>query len=147
VNQIGIAQELVNTIFMGAVALVVIALGLSFGLGGRDIAANMLRRWYIEAQANEAKVQQAVQNASASGDRSWSGACPSAGSAPAGECPGRPDARVTRAQRLGSASPCATIPAAQMRRPNVASASTVAICCDHCSSYTRPTKGRSTASA
>jgi|SRR6185369_14175098 hypothetical protein len=68
VNQIGIAQELVNTIFMGAVALVVIALGLSFGLGGRDIAANMLRRWYIEAQANEAKVQQAVQNASASGD-------------------------------------------------------------------------------
>ena len=67
-DRIGIAQELVNTIFMGAVALVVIALGLSFGLGGRDIAANMLRRWYIEAQANEAKVQQAVHNASASGD-------------------------------------------------------------------------------
>lgn len=68
VNQIGIAQELVNTIFMGAVALVVIALGLSFGLGGRDIAANVLRRWYIEAQASEAKVQRAAENASASAD-------------------------------------------------------------------------------
>ena len=37
-------------------------------------------------------------------------------------------------QRLGSASPCATIPAAQMRRPTVASASTVSICWYHPSS-------------
>src|SRR2546423_10551731 len=40
VNQIGIAQELVNTLFMGAGALTVIALGLAFGLGGRDPAAH-----------------------------------------------------------------------------------------------------------
>lgn len=64
VNQIGIAQELVNTLFMGAVALVVIALGLSFGLGGRDVAGNILRRWYSEAQANAPRVQQAAENAS-----------------------------------------------------------------------------------
>jgi hypothetical protein len=62
VNQIGIAQELVNTLFMGAVALVVIALGLAFGLGGRDVAANVLRRWYHEAQAASPKIQQAAEN-------------------------------------------------------------------------------------
>jgi hypothetical protein len=64
VNQIGIARELVNTLFMGAVALVVIALGLAFGLGGRDVAGNLLRRWYTEAQANAPRVQQAAENAS-----------------------------------------------------------------------------------
>jgi hypothetical protein len=64
VNQIGIARELVNTLFMGAVALVVIALGLAFGLGGRDVAGNMLRRWYTDAQANAPKVEQAAENAS-----------------------------------------------------------------------------------
>jgi Conserved TM helix len=65
VNQIGIAQELVNTLFMGAVALVVIALGLSFGLGGRDVAGNILRRWYNEAQANAPRLREAAENASA----------------------------------------------------------------------------------
>src|SRR4051812_13071312 len=48
VNQIGIAQELVNTLFMGAVALAVLAFGLSFGLGGRDLAARLLDKWYAE---------------------------------------------------------------------------------------------------
>jgi hypothetical protein len=61
VNQIGIAQELVNTLFMGAVALAVLALGLSFGLGGRDIAGKLLNRWYSEAQANAPKIQEAAE--------------------------------------------------------------------------------------
>jgi hypothetical protein len=61
VNQIGIAQELVNTLFTGVVALAVLALGLSFGLGGRDVAANLLRRWYAESQANAPKIQEAAQ--------------------------------------------------------------------------------------
>ena len=69
VNQIGIARELVNTLFMGAVALAVIALGLSFGLGGRDLAANLLRKWYGEAQANAPKVQAAAENASEQAER------------------------------------------------------------------------------
>ena len=62
VNQIGIAQELVNTLFMGAVALVVIALGLSFGLGGRDLAARLLNKWYAEGQAAAPKIRQAGEN-------------------------------------------------------------------------------------
>jgi hypothetical protein len=64
VNQIGIAQELVNTLFMGAVALIVLALGLSFGLGGREVAAQLLRRWYDEAQAHTPKMREAAEKAS-----------------------------------------------------------------------------------
>lgn len=64
VNQIGIARELVNTLFMGAIALAVIAFGLAFGLGGRDLAAKTLNRWYGEAQANAPKMQAAAGMAS-----------------------------------------------------------------------------------
>lgn len=56
VNQLGIAQTLVNTLFMGAVALVVIALGLSFGLGGRDVAGKLLASWYDAAQKQAPKI-------------------------------------------------------------------------------------------
>ena len=35
VNQIGIAQTLVNTLFMAVVGAIALALGLAFGLGGR----------------------------------------------------------------------------------------------------------------
>jgi len=69
VNQIGIAKELVNTLFMGAVALAVIALGLSFGLGGRDLAGSLLKRWYGEVQANSSKIQQAAENAGEQAER------------------------------------------------------------------------------
>ena len=69
VNQIGIARELVNTLFMGAVALAVIAFGLAFGLGGRDLAAKLLQRWYGEAQANAPKVQQAAGSATEMAER------------------------------------------------------------------------------
>jgi hypothetical protein len=73
VNQIGIAQELVNTLFMGAVALAVIALGLSFGLGGRDLAGRLLNRWYGEAQANAPKLQAAADSATERAERRMSG--------------------------------------------------------------------------
>jgi len=36
VNQIGIATTLVNTLFMGTVGALALALGLAFGLGGRE---------------------------------------------------------------------------------------------------------------
>ena len=69
VNQIGIARELVNTLFMGAVALAVIAFGLSFGLGGRDLAGNLLRKWYGEAQANADKIKIAGEEAAEGAER------------------------------------------------------------------------------
>jgi len=46
VNQIGIATELVNTLFMATVGAIALALGLSFGLGGRETAAQIVRGWY-----------------------------------------------------------------------------------------------------
>jgi hypothetical protein len=46
VNQIGIATELVNTLFMGFVGAIALAAGLSFGLGGRDTAAEIVRIWW-----------------------------------------------------------------------------------------------------
>jgi Conserved TM helix len=63
VNQIGIAEELVNTLFMGAVALVVLAFGLSFGLGGRDIAHKLLDRWYAESEEKGPKIAEATERA------------------------------------------------------------------------------------
>ena len=56
VNQIGIAQTLVNTLFMGAVALVTIALGLAFGLGGRELAGKLLNKWYEEGRSQAPKI-------------------------------------------------------------------------------------------
>lgn len=46
VNQIGVAKEIVNTLFMATVGALALALGLSFGLGGRDTAAQIVRGWY-----------------------------------------------------------------------------------------------------
>jgi len=41
-TQLGIATELVTTIFMGLVGMLAIAGGLAFGLGGKEAAANMI---------------------------------------------------------------------------------------------------------
>ena len=46
VNQIGIATTLVNTLFMAIVGAIALALGLAFGLGGRETAAEIVRTWY-----------------------------------------------------------------------------------------------------
>ncbi|MEO8194333.1 MAG: small-conductance mechanosensitive ion channel [Gemmatimonadales bacterium] len=50
INQLGIAQELINTLFMGFVGALALAVGLSFGLGGRNRAAQTLEGWYNRAQ-------------------------------------------------------------------------------------------------
>jgi hypothetical protein len=57
VNQIGIASTLVNTLFMGFVAFLVLALGLSFGLGGREVAGQILQSWYAKSQNAAPKMQ------------------------------------------------------------------------------------------
>ncbi|MDQ6722373.1 MAG: small-conductance mechanosensitive ion channel [Candidatus Dormibacteraeota bacterium] len=44
-NQIGIAATLVNTLFIGLVGAVALAVGLAFGLGGREVASQVWEQW------------------------------------------------------------------------------------------------------
>jgi hypothetical protein len=64
VNQIGIATALVNTLFMAVVGAVALALGLSFGLGGRDTAADIVRNWYLKGQQNRERLGRTAEEAS-----------------------------------------------------------------------------------
>jgi hypothetical protein len=63
VNQIGIATTLVNTLFMGTVGALALALGLAFGLGGRETAAQIVRGWYERGQQAAPKLAQAAEAA------------------------------------------------------------------------------------
>jgi hypothetical protein len=64
VNQIGIATELVNTLFMAVVGALALALGLAFGLGGRETAAEIVRHWYAKAQQKSGDIVQVAGNVS-----------------------------------------------------------------------------------
>ncbi len=71
-QQIGVAEEIVTAAFvliMGAIAL---ASGLAFGLGNRDLAGEITRRWYEEGQLrNRRKADKAAAAAAAAAaDRS-----------------------------------------------------------------------------
>lgn len=55
VNQVGIAANLINTMFMGAVGAISLAAGLAFGLGGRELAGSMLDNWYGQAKTAKPK--------------------------------------------------------------------------------------------
>jgi hypothetical protein len=59
INQVGVATSLINILLMAAAGAVALALGLSFGLGGRDTAAAIVRRWYARGQANVPQIRRA----------------------------------------------------------------------------------------
>jgi len=61
VNQIGIATELVNTLFMAFVGAIALGLGLAFGLGGRETAGQILSKWYDRAQEKGPQIAHAAQ--------------------------------------------------------------------------------------
>jgi hypothetical protein len=65
VNQIGIATELVNTLFMAIVGALALGLGLAFGLGGRETAGEIVRQWYSKAQDKSGQLREAAENADA----------------------------------------------------------------------------------
>jgi hypothetical protein len=62
VNQLGIATTLINTLFMAVVGAVAVALGLAFGLGGRETAAQIVGKWYESGQQAAPKMQEAAGN-------------------------------------------------------------------------------------
>src|SRR4026208_48941 len=57
INQIGIAANLVNILFIGVVAALALAFGLAFGLGGRDVASRLTEQWYEQSQDAAARVK------------------------------------------------------------------------------------------
>src|SRR5919198_5341210 len=57
VNQMGIATTLIDTLFMATVGCVALALGLAFGLGGRETAAMIVRGWYENSQQAAPQMQ------------------------------------------------------------------------------------------
>jgi hypothetical protein len=72
INQIGVAATLVNIFFVGVIGALALALGLSFGLGGRDAAGALLRRWQARQQAQAGRLVQGVGEA-ANQDQSYQG--------------------------------------------------------------------------
>lgn len=61
VNQLGIATTLVNTLFMGLVGAIALALGLAFGLGGRETAGRLVASWYAGSGEAKAKIERASE--------------------------------------------------------------------------------------
>jgi hypothetical protein len=63
IDQIGIAADLLNILFMGVVGALALAFGLAFGLGGREVAARITESWYEGTQAAARKVRAAAEEA------------------------------------------------------------------------------------
>ncbi len=64
IDQLGIAATVVNTLLIGLIGSVALAVGLSFGLGGREVAAEITRSWYEGGtRAAEALRQRAAEDA------------------------------------------------------------------------------------
>jgi hypothetical protein len=79
-NQIGVAATLVNTLFMALVGALALALGLSFGLGGRDTAAQIVRGWYESSQQAAPKLAHAADAAGRQAQAAVNGASDGNGS-------------------------------------------------------------------
>lgn len=62
-DQIGIANALVNLLVEAVLLTLAVALGLAFGLGGRDTAGEIVRGWYGKCQEAALKLQQVGQAA------------------------------------------------------------------------------------
>jgi hypothetical protein len=45
-NQLNIAQDLINILFLGVVATFALGVGLAIGLGGKDVVGRTLSEWY-----------------------------------------------------------------------------------------------------
>jgi small-conductance mechanosensitive channel len=46
INELGIAEELINILFMGLVATLSLGIGLAIGLGGKDLVSEIMMSWY-----------------------------------------------------------------------------------------------------
>ncbi|HSK58753.1 MAG TPA: hypothetical protein VK935_06845 [Actinomycetospora sp.] len=60
-NQLGIAEVIVNATFIALIGAVALGSALAFGLGGRDAAADLINSGYRKAQQQSDQVQADVQ--------------------------------------------------------------------------------------
>jgi Conserved TM helix len=51
IDQLGIAETVVNTLLIGTVGALALAVGLAFGLGGQQTAGRLTESWYASGQA------------------------------------------------------------------------------------------------
>ena len=84
IDQIGIAPNLVNTLFIGVVGALALAFGLAFGLGGREVASQLTQSWY---EASKSVAAQARSEPETTRRRE-----PEARSQPGGATAARPEA-------------------------------------------------------
>lgn len=54
-SHLEIAPAIINSLFIGLVSMVGLAFGLAFGLGGKEVAAEITREWYEKAKQTAAK--------------------------------------------------------------------------------------------
>jgi len=59
-SQIGIAPTLVNALFIAFVGAIALALGLAFGLGGREVAGQLWEQWYATGRGAATKMEKKV---------------------------------------------------------------------------------------
>ena len=64
-NQLGIAPTVVNTLFIGLVATLVLAFGLAFGLGGQQTAAQITQGWYVKGRETTTKLAEKAKQVEA----------------------------------------------------------------------------------
>ncbi|MCC2633366.1 MAG: small-conductance mechanosensitive ion channel-like protein [Ramlibacter sp.] len=88
VNQLGIATELVNTLFMAIVGALALALGLAFGLGGRDTAGEIVQKWYAKAQEKSGEMKEMAGNIGAAASTQKPAEWPTGGYPQGGGTPG-----------------------------------------------------------
>jgi Conserved TM helix len=63
INQVGIAADLVNILFIGLVAALAIGFGLAFGLGGREVAGQVTQDWYDKSKQVASQAQTSTRSA------------------------------------------------------------------------------------
>jgi Conserved TM helix len=56
-NELNVAPVVVNTLYIGLVAALALALGLAFGLGGRHTAARLTEQWAGQLESTTKKLQ------------------------------------------------------------------------------------------
>ncbi|BDE07946.1 hypothetical protein WPS_32220 [Vulcanimicrobium alpinum] len=63
-NELNVAPVVVNTLYIGLVSALALALGLAFGLGGRETAARLTEKWSGQLETTVTKIQ-AIQESPA----------------------------------------------------------------------------------